>query len=280
MTLGEALRAAEAYLDRKGVPRARVDAELLLARALGLTRLELYTQSDRPLTEAERAVGRTVLERRAAREPLAYILGDWGFRRLTLKTDARALVPRPETESVVERCLARLADVSNARIVDVGTGSGAIALSLAQELPGSTIIATDISPDALELARENAAVLGLDVDFRDASLLAGLDGPYDLVVSNPPYVLASELPTLEPEVRDWEPQLALVDAGQTEQLARDAQRVLDGWLVLEVHENRAAEIGELLEGLGYADVTVSLDLAGRERVVEGRWQATTQSTAQ
>ena len=280
MTLGEALRAAEAYLDRKGVPRARVDAELLLARALGLTRLELYTQSDRPLTEAERAVGRTVLERRAAREPLAYILGDWGFRRLTLKTDARALVPRPETESVVERCLARLADVSNARIVDVGTGSGAIALSLAQELPGSTVTATDISPDALELARENAAVLGLDVDFRDASLLAGLDGPYDLVVSNPPYVLAAELPTLEPEVRDWEPQLALVDAGQTEQLARDAQRVLDGWLVLEVHENRAAEIGELLEGLGYADVTVSLDLAGRERVVEGRWQATTQSTAQ
>ena len=202
MTLGEALRAAEAYLDRKGVPRARVDAELLLAQALGLTRLELYTQSDRPLSEAERAAGRTVLERRAAREPLAYILGDWGFRRLTLKTDPRALVPRPETESVVERCLARLADVSQARIVDVGTGSGAIALSLAQELPGSTVTATDVSPDALALARENAAVLGLEVDFRETSLLDGLEGLYDLVVSNPPYVLAAELETLEPEVRD------------------------------------------------------------------------------
>ena len=280
MTLGEALRAAEAYLDRKGVPRARVDAELLLAQALGLTRLELYTQSDRPLSEAERAAGRTVLERRAAREPLAYILGDWGFRRLTLKTDPRALVPRPETESVVERCLARLADVSQARIVDVGTGSGAIALSLAQELPGSTVTATDVSPDALALARENAAVLGLEVDFRETSLLDGLEGLYDLVVSNPPYVLAAELETLEPEVRDWEPQLALVDAGQTEELARDARRVLDGSLVLEVHEHRAAEIVDVLAGLGYTDVTVSLDLAGRERVVEGRWQATTQSSAQ
>jgi release factor glutamine methyltransferase len=274
LTLGEALRAAEAYLDRKGVPRARVDAELLLARALGLTRLELYTQSDRPLTEAERTAGRVVLERRAAREPLAYILGDWGFRRLTLKTDARALVPRPETEIVVERCLTRLRDESDTRIVDVGTGSGAIALSLAAELPGAAVTATDVSSDALALARENAAELGLAVDFREANLLDGLAGPYDLVVSNPPYVLAGELADLEPEVRDWEPRLALVDDGQTEALAADARRVLDGWLVLEVHEGRAAEIARALGALGYSDVEVSLDLSGRERVVEGRWTPT------
>jgi release factor glutamine methyltransferase len=274
VTLGEALRAAAAYLERKGVPRARVDAELLLARALGLTRLELYTQSDRPLTEAERAAGRTVLERRAAREPLAYILGDWGFRRLTLKTDARALVPRPETEVVVDRCLTRLKDVSDSRVVDVGTGSGAIALSLAAELPGAAVTATDVSSDALALARENAAELGLAVDFREANLLDGLDGPYDLVVSNPPYVLAGELAGLEPEVRDWEPRLALVDDGQTEALAADARRVLDGWLILEVHEGRAAEIARVLDGLGYSEVEVSLDLGGRERVVEGRWTST------
>ena len=274
MTLGEALRAAEAYLDRKGVARSRVDAELLLARALGLSRLELYTQSDRPLTEAERAVGRTVLERRAAREPLAYILGDWGFRRLTLKTDARALVPRPETEIVVERCLSRLRDVSEARVVDVGTGSGAIALSLAAELPGSAVTATDVSRDALALARENAEELGLTVDFRESNLLDGLEGPYDLVVSNPPYVLAGELESLEPEVRDWEPRLALVDAGQTEELAADARRALHGWLVLEVHEGRAAEIARALETLGFSDIEVSLDLSGRDRVVEGRWTPT------
>jgi release factor glutamine methyltransferase len=274
LTLGEALRAAEAYLDRNGVQRARVDAELLLARALGLTRLELYTQSDRPLTEAERAAGRTILERRAAREPLAYILGDWGFRRLILKTDARALVPRPETEIVVERCLVRLGGVSESRIVDVGTGTGAIALSLAAELPGSDVTATDVSSDALALARENAAELGLAVEFREANLLDGLEGPYDLVVSNLPYVLDGELDGLEPEVRDWEPRLALVDEGQTEALAADARRVLDGWLVLEVHEERAAEIARVLESLGYAEVEVSLDLSGRERVVEGRWTPT------
>jgi release factor glutamine methyltransferase len=272
LTVGEALRAAEAYLDRKGVPRARVDAELLLAQALGLTRLELYTHSDQPLTETERDAGRAVLERRAGREPLAYILGGWGFRRLTLKTDPRALVPRPETETVVERCLARLAGSSGPRVVDVGTGSGAIALALASELPTAAVTATDLSSDALALAGENAAELGLTVDFRQTSLLDGLDGPYDLVVSNPPYVLAAELDGLEPEVRDWEPRLALVDAGQTEALADDARRVLDGWLVLEVHEARAREIADLLAGLGYADVETSLDLAGRERVVEGRWQ--------
>ena len=120
-----------------------------------------------------------LLERRAGREPLAYILGDWGFRRLTLKTDARALVPRPETEILVERCLTRLRDVSETRVVDVGTGSGAIALSLAFELPDATVTATDISADALALARENAAALGLTVDFRQTSLLDGLAGPFD-----------------------------------------------------------------------------------------------------
>jgi release factor glutamine methyltransferase len=275
VTVGEALRAAGAYLDRKGVPKARLDGELLLSKALGLTRLELYTQSDRPVTEAERGAARELLERRAGREPLAYILGDWGFRRLTLKTDARALVPRPETELLVERCLTRLRDVSETRVVDVGTGSGAIALSLAFELPGATVTATDVSADAIALARENATALGLTVDFRQTSLLDGLPGPFNAVVSNPPYVLAAELAGLEPEVRDWEPWGALVDDGQTEALARDARRVLDGWLLLEVHEDRAAGVAGLLTELGYTDVESLLDLAGRERVVEGRWRRST-----
>ena len=175
---------------------------------------------------------------------------------------------------MVERCLTRLRDVSETRIVDVGTGSGAIALSLAAELPGAAVTATDVSGDALALARENAAELGLSIDFVQTSLLDGLAGPYELVVSNPPYVLAGEVAGLEPEVRDWEPRLALVDDGQTEALAADARRVLNGWLVLEVHEARAAEIAQALEALGYLDVEVSLDLSGRERVVEGRWTST------
>ena len=190
MTLGEVLRAAAEYLERKGVDSPRVDAELLLSQALGLSRIELYTQHDRPLTEAERAAARGLVERRGRREPLAYVLGEWGFRRLTLTTDARALVPRPETEIVVERALALVAEVEAPRVVDVGTGSGAIALAIADERPDARVIATDVSPDALALARENAQRCGLAVDLREASLLDGVEGPLDLVVSNPPYVLA------------------------------------------------------------------------------------------
>jgi release factor glutamine methyltransferase len=272
LTVGEAVKAAEAFLARKAVPTPRLDGELLLVRAFGLTRLELYTQSDRPVTEDERSAARALLERRGRREPLAYVLGDWGFRRLVLRTDQRALVPRPETEVLVERCLALLAEVTAPRIVDVGTGSGAIALSLASELPGARVAATDVSPAALALARENAVALGLDVDFHETNLLAGLAGPFDLVVSNPPYVLPDELDGLEPEVRDWEPRLALVDDGQTEALARSARDVLDGWIVLEVHADHATAVAALLEELGYAEVEISRDLAGRERVVEGRWR--------
>jgi release factor glutamine methyltransferase len=270
VTLGEVLRAATEYLERKGIDTPRVDAELLLARALDLQRIQLYTEHDRPLTEAERAAARVLVERRGKREPLAYVLGEWGFRRIVLKTDVRALVPRPETEIVVERSLALLDGVDAPRVLDVGTGTGAIALSIATERPDARLTATDVSEEALALARENAERLDIEVGLVYTSLLENLDGAFDLVVSNPPYVLASELDELPAELLA-EPRGALVDAGQTEALARDARRILDGWLVLEVHEKRAAEIAGLLSDLGYASVTITRDLAGRERVVEARW---------
>ena len=274
MTLAEVLRGAADYLAAKGVDTPRVDAEWLLAHALGLSRIELYTQHDRPLTEAERAHARALVQRRGAREPLAYVLGDWDFRRLTLKTDARALVPRPETEIVVERCLALLEGVEAPRVVDVGTGTGAIALALKDERPDAEVVATDVSADALALAGENAAANGLDVELVHGDLLDGLEGPFALVVSNPPYVDAAELPTLPPEVRDFEPVEALVDRGQTARLVDDARRVLDGALVLEVHEDRAQEVlGDVLRS-GYTEGRVRRDLAGRERVVEARWGPT------
>ena len=277
MTLAEVLAGATVYLEARGVEHARLDAERLLARALGLTRMELYTQFDRPVTEGERAAARALVQRRGRREPLAYVLGDWDFRRLTLKPDARALVPRPETEVVVERCLALLDGREAPRVVDVGTGTGAIALSIAHEHPGARVTATDVSPDALALARENASALGLDIDFVEGDLLAGLEGPYELVVSNPPYVLAREHDELEPEVRDFEPRRALVDEGQTDRLARDARDVLDGWLVLEVHEEHAVETADRLTALRYAAASITIDSAGRQRVVEARWPTTTSS---
>jgi release factor glutamine methyltransferase len=273
LTLGEVLKGATEYLAGRGIDTARVDAELLLARALGLSRIELYTQHDRPLTDAERTAARELVQRRGQREPLAYVLGDWDFRRLTLKTDRRALVPRPETEIVVERCLALLEGIEAPRILDVGTGTGAIALALKQERPDATVTATDLSADALALARENAEANELDVRFVEGDLLAGVAGPLDLVVSNPPYVGAEELDALEPEVRDWEPRSALADEGQTLRLARAARSVLDGWLVLEVHEERAQALSDELARLGYRRVAIGLDLAEKERMLEARWES-------
>ena len=279
MTLGEVLRASAEYLARKGVDSPRLDAELILAQALGLSRLELYTQHDRPLTEAERAAARSLVERRGRREPLAYVLGEWGFRRLTLRTDARALVPRPETEIVVERALALIAGLEAPRVVDVGTGSGAIALAIADEQPGALVTATDVSADALALARENAERLGLAVELVETSLLDGLDGPFDLVVSNPPYVARAELDALQPEVRDWEPRVALVGDGQTEALADAARGVLapGGWLVLECHGERAGEVAALLASSATPSVTITRDLAGRRASRGGAMDASRSS---
>jgi release factor glutamine methyltransferase len=274
VTVAETLRRSTEYLDGKGVPSPRVDAEHLLGKALGLTRLQLYLEHDRPLREDELAAVRELLARRGRREPLAYILGSWGFRRLDLLVDERALIPRPETEVVVERCLALLAEVAEPAVLDVGTGTGAIALAIADEHPGARVRAIDASEDALALARENAERAGLVVDFLAHDLTAGLpDGPYDLVVSNPPYVEPGDLAGLQPEVRDWEPRSALVGEGLTEAVARGAREVLRAGarLVLEVGDGTAAAVSELLAGLGYEEVRATRDLAERERVVEGRW---------
>jgi release factor glutamine methyltransferase len=279
VTLGELLRESAGLLERAGVDSPRLDAELLAAHALGLSRLELAARQAEPLDEADALAVRALVDRRAAREPLAYVLGEWGFRRLTLRTDARALVPRPETEVVVERALALLDGLAAPRVVDVGTGSGAIALALADERPDARVTATDVSREALALARENAERLGLTVELVHGSLLAGLAGPFELVVSNPPYVLEAELDGLEPEVRDWEPRVATVDAGQTGELVRGARDVLapGGAIVLECHAEHGAEVAALLRAAGYITASITRDLAGRERVVEARWQPTQSS---
>jgi release factor glutamine methyltransferase len=274
LTVGEALKASTEFLAGKGVPSPRVDAEHLVAGALGVSRLDLYLQHDRPLTVAEVDAARELVRRRGTREPLAYVLGDWGFRRLTLATDRRALIPRPETEIVVERCLALVAGLEVPEVLDVGTGSGAIALAIADEHPGAHVTAIDVSEDALALAAENARGTGLEIALRHHDLAEGLPaGPYDLVVSNPPYVLPEEIDTLEPEVRDWEPRTALVGRGVTEAIVRRAPASLraGGWLVLEVGDGTAGAVSALLDGAGFRDVVRTPDLTDRERVVEGQW---------
>jgi release factor glutamine methyltransferase len=277
LTIGEALKASTEFLAGKGVPSPRVDAEHLVASALGVKRLDLYLQHDRSLTEAEVGAARELVRRRGTREPLAYVLGEWSFRRLTLVTDRRALIPRPETEVVVDRCLAHLAGLDAPVVLDVGTGSGAIAFAIADEQPGARVTAIDASADALALAAENAARTGLAgrVTLVEHDLTAGLPGgPYDLVVSNPPYVLPGEIDSLEAEVRDWEPRQALVGDGATVAIVRAAPSVLrpEGRLVLEVADGAADEVAELLASAGFRGISRFPDLTERDRVVEGQWE--------
>jgi release factor glutamine methyltransferase len=276
-TVRELLGRSREYLEQRGVPSPKLDAEYLLAHVLAVPRLELYLDHDRPLEAAEVDRLRELVRRRGKREPLAYVLGSWSFYGLELHCDARALVPRPETEVLVDRCLALVAESAEPSIVDIGTGTGAIALALAARLPGAIVTAIDVSPGALALAAENAALNGLAerVELLGGDLFAPVAGRrFDLVASNPPYVAAGN--SVDPEVADFEPALAVYadDGGRAihERLAAGAQSALQpgGHLVVEVAEGQAPWLAERLAGLGYAAISVTRDLRGIERVVEAR----------
>ena len=259
MTTREALAEAERRLTAAGVETPRVDAEWLIAQLLGTTRSGLAARLDDEVDGLE-----PLLRRREEREPLAYVLGAWGFRRLTLKTDARALVPRPETETLVERALALAEGFERPRILDVGVGSGAVALALKDERPDAEVTGVDVSGDALALARENADRLGLEVELRHGDGVTAAAEGWDVVVANPPYV--ESLDEVQPELR-WEPEVALVGHGEHERLARAAHA---RFVVFEVGDGQAADVARILERIGCADVTITADLTGRDRVVEGR----------
>lgn len=268
----DALELAARRLADAGCDTPRVDAEVLLGHVLGTTRSALLADSRRLLTDAEAAELAGLTERRERREPLAYVLGEWGFRRLVLRVDPRVLVPRPETEVVVERCLAHIAGIGEPRVLDVGTGSGAIALAIADEHRGARVTGIDASADALAVAGENMARTGLSVELQVGNLFVGLPpGPWDLVVANPPYVSPDEIESLAPEVRDWEPRSALVGEGATEAVARSARDVLrpGGVLILETADTSADRVADLLRELGYSGVELTRDLTGRDRVVAG-----------
>jgi release factor glutamine methyltransferase len=271
----EALRHGEEYLAGCEVEEARVDAELLLGKVLGLNRTDLYADGTRELTEDEEDEFRALLEQRGRHEPTAYILGEWGFRRLTLRVDPRVLIPRQETEAVVERALAHIRELDAPEVLDVGTGSGAIALAIADEHRGASITAFDASDAALDVARENAESAGVAERVRLVAhdLTYGFGSRcFDLIVSNPPYVEPEEIESLQPEVRDWEPRKALVGTGMADAIATEALGALKagGALVLEVGAGQAAGVAQTLRGRGYRHVLVTKDLAGIERVVEGK----------
>ncbi|MFM7246497.1 MAG: peptide chain release factor N(5)-glutamine methyltransferase [Actinomycetota bacterium] len=272
-TVRDVLALSSAYLEAKGSPTARLDAELLVGHALGMPRLDLYLHHDRPLTADELAAIRPLLRRRADLEPVAYIVGEVGFRRLVLQTDARALMPRPETETLVEVALALLP--RGGRLVDVGTGAGPIALSVKHERPDADVLAVDVSDDALALARANAERLGLQVAFAVSDLLADLPGPFDVIAANLPYVPDGD-PRTEPGVVRHEPHLALWGGPDGLDLIRrlveqaPARLRPGGAIVLEVSDEQAAGVQDLLAAAGLGAVERHRDLAGVERVLSAR----------
>ncbi|APG27828.1 protein-(glutamine-N5) methyltransferase, release factor-specific [Syntrophotalea acetylenivorans] len=279
-TVLKVLQWTAGYLQEQGIEGARLDAELLLTEVLQLDRVGLYVNYDRPLEATELAAYRQLVGRRARREPVAYILGRSEFWSLPLVVRPEVLIPRPDTEVLVEEALQR-AD-SESRILDVGTGSGAIAIALAHELPGAQLVAIDLSDAALAVAKENARSNNVAerISFQQGDLQSLPTGPFELIVANPPYIPQGDLASLQPDVRDYEPHLAL--AGGSDGL--DCYRILSaqsrqcltagGWMLLEVGVGQAQAVQQLLTQAGLVEVFCRNDYAGVARVVGGRCAVT------
>jgi release factor glutamine methyltransferase len=263
----DALGASVDALTAAGVESPRLDAELLLAEAIGWNRARLTADPDAAVPPAAARLFGESVRRRLRREPVAYILGRKGFRRIELAVDRRVLIPRPETELLVE--LAE--ELRPASVLDVGTGSGAIALAIADEMPECEVTATDTSAAALQVARANAEQLGLTerVRFLEGSVPAS--ETFELTVANLPYVAGADWSSLQPEVTQWEPREALLAGSDGLDAIRALiPRVQRGRLALEVGEGQAEDVAELLGGAGFAEVRTRRDLAAIERVVWGQ----------
>jgi release factor glutamine methyltransferase len=276
-TLLEILQRSTRWLSARGVENARREAEELLARSLSCRRMDLYLQHDRPLEEQELRPLRSLLSRRAAGEPLQYLLGSQPFRSAEITVDSRVLIPRPETEQLVERALAALPAGATDEVLDIGTGSGCIAISLALERPGLRICAVDSSPGALGLAAENARLNGVAarIEFRRLNILRELpDHPVDLLISNPPYVSPAARGHLQPELA-WEPVEALFGPddglGFYRRFAGSLASLLKpgGAFHFEIGEDQGGELLALFAE-GAVDLELGRDWSGRVRFLSGR----------
>lgn len=283
-SVSEVLQWTVERFERAGFAEARADAQHLVAQALGCTRMQIFLRFDQLVDDAARALLRDLIRRRLAREPVAYIAGRRGFHALGLEllVDRRVLIPRPETEHLVDWLLEQLAPApAPLHVLDVGTGSGAIALAVKHARPDLQVIACDLSPDALEVARANASALGLDLEFVRSDLLGAVPippGGFAAIAANLPYITTADVADLGPEVRDYEPHLALDGGPDGLDLVRRlisscaAPGVLapGGRLYLEIGQGQAGATRDLLLAGGYLDVAVRRDLAGIDRVLMGR----------
>jgi release factor glutamine methyltransferase len=279
MSLLDVLKRTEAWLRERGVDSPRLDAERLIGHVLGIERLRLYLMFDRPMSDDELAALRPLMRRRGQREPLAYILGSRGFHDIDLIVRPGVLVPRPDTEALVDAALEWFGTSEEPLFVaDVGSGSGAVGLAIAHALPSVRVYAIDVSPDALAVTRENVTALGLTdrVGVLRGSMLNPVptSRAIDWVVSNPPYIASRIIPTLQVEVARYEPRLAL-DGGRDgldayHALIPAARARARKGLLVEVGHDQAVAVSELFSQAGFTDVRTWKDLGGIERVVGGR----------
>ncbi|HOE22372.1 MAG TPA: peptide chain release factor N(5)-glutamine methyltransferase [Smithellaceae bacterium] len=281
MTIRQIIFEATQKLEKAGIPSARLDAEVLLAFLLRCDRLAFFKNPENPISKEQRAAFDRLIERRTGGEPVAYMTGRKAFWSFALEVNPAVLIPRPDTEVIVEEALAVLRQESwrRPRILDIGTGSGAIALALACEVPGASITATDISEAALQTAQKNAAALNVEpIVFLKGDLFEPVEGRFDLIVSNPPYIGADEYQSLPPGVKNFEPEEAL-RAGQTglefyEKLIYQAHGYLaeNGWLLLEIGARQKQEVRAIYEAHQdfYERIDVREDYAGLPRVIKGR----------
>ncbi len=285
-TVADIARWATDDFRARGLESPRLEAELLVAFALGVNRMQIIVDGARPLTPPELAKLRELVKRRRAREPMAYLRGEREFYGLVYKVDKRVLVPRPDTETLIDVALARTPDVAmGGRILDLCTGSGCVAITLAKQRPTADIVATDLSTEALAVARENAFRLGAyNVAFAQGDLYEALDRTklpwspprFELVVSNPPYISSSECETLMPDVRDFEPRMALDGGDDGLVFYRKIVEKLPEYLVpggvvaVEVGAGQAPDVAELFARAGLSDIESRKDLAHIERVVSAR----------
>jgi release factor glutamine methyltransferase len=277
-TIGSLVKWATDDFRARGIESPRLDAELLVAHALKIDRMRVILDANRPLEGVELATLRDLVKRRRAYEPIAYLRGEREFYGLKFRVDKRVLVPRPDTETLVDAALARSTHVSmSMRQLDLCTGSGCVAVAMARQRPTAMVFGSDISPDALAVARENALRLGAyNTAFVESDLFAGFAGKrFDVITANPPYIASAELATLMPDVRDHEPRLAL-DGGDdglaiVRRIVSEAPEHLDagGLLAIEIGAGEAPATVALFEARGLHDVRVHRDIARIERVVSG-----------
>ncbi len=274
------IKSSTDFLTKKGVPDARLDAETLLGHVLDKERLELYLYFDRPLDQEELNRYREHIRRRGNREPLQHILGETGFMNLILKTGPAVLIPRPETEILVEKAIA-VSRNRNLRILDIGTGSGCIAISLAQELEQAKVLAVDISQEALDVARENAILNNSKVSFQAIDILKTLpkiEERFDLIVSNPPYITLAEKDTLQKEVAEYDPHQALFDEEDGLSFYRRYAEIMpqllnpEGQFFFEfggIHQEKA--VLNIFMRKGFHNLEIIQDYNGDPRVIAGRY---------